>query len=126
MSGMAQAIGAQEFAEHAAASPPSLLAAYVLRAANEYGDIAGNPAIDSHSGRPARCSEEASCSASARLLNGSLLMNCAMEKSGLIDRHSATSALAWSMSPSRAWHPAIIAAYRHERTRTWLRFDKAS
>jgi hypothetical protein len=44
MSGVSWAIGAQEFAGHAAASPPSLLAAYVLRAANEKGDIAGNPA----------------------------------------------------------------------------------
>jgi hypothetical protein len=50
MSVMARAIGAQEFAGHAAASPPSPLAAYVLRAANEDGDIPGNPAIDSHSG----------------------------------------------------------------------------
>jgi hypothetical protein len=44
MSGIAWAIGAQEFARHAAASPPSLIAAYLLRAANEDGDIAGNPA----------------------------------------------------------------------------------
>ena len=40
MSDIARAIAAQEFAGHAAASPPSRLAAYVLRAANEDGDIA--------------------------------------------------------------------------------------
>jgi hypothetical protein len=44
MSGVAGAIGTQDFAGHAAVSPPSLLAAYVLRTANEDGDIAGNPA----------------------------------------------------------------------------------
>jgi len=40
MSGIARAIGVQEFAGHAAASPPSHLAAYVLRAANEDGESA--------------------------------------------------------------------------------------
>jgi hypothetical protein len=43
MSGIVRAIGAPEFARYAAASPPSLLAADVWRAANEDGDIAGNP-----------------------------------------------------------------------------------
>jgi hypothetical protein len=44
MSGIAWAIDAPEFARYAAASPPSLLAADMWRAANEDGDIAGNPA----------------------------------------------------------------------------------
>jgi|HubBroStandDraft_3_1064219.scaffolds.fasta_scaffold1295123_1 hypothetical protein len=40
MSGIVRAIGALEFARYAVTSPPSLVAAYLLRAANEDGDIA--------------------------------------------------------------------------------------
>src|SRR6516225_10124801 len=53
-------------------------------------------------GRPARRREEASCSASAGFLKGSLLMNCAIEKSGRRDRHAATLARARAISPKRA------------------------
>src|SRR5439155_25899208 len=66
-------------------------------------------AADGQSGSPARRREEAICSASAGFLKGSLLMNCAIEKSGLMDRHVATLALAQSISPRRAWHAAVSA-----------------
>src|ERR1700679_3326654 len=44
MSGVARAIGAQEFAGHEAASPSSPSAVYLLLGRNENGDIADNPA----------------------------------------------------------------------------------
>src|SRR5580693_1762541 len=53
-------------------------------------------------GSPAKRREEASSSAWAGILNGWLLMNFATEKSGCMDRHSATLALAEAASPSRA------------------------
>jgi hypothetical protein len=60
------------------------------------------PAIDGQSGRPASRRELAICAASAGALNGSLFMNCRIEKSGLIDKQSATLSVARSMSPSCA------------------------
>ena len=52
--------------------------------------IRATAAMDAQSRRPAKRSEEASCSASAGILNGSFFMKCEIENAGFINRHSAT------------------------------------
>ena len=68
-----------------------------------------------HSGRPAIRKDSARLAASAGFLNGCFAIKCPIEKSGFIARHSAARTLAWSMSASRAWQPAINAATRYTR-----------
>ena len=48
------------------------------------------------------------------------------EKSGLSDRQSATQALARSMSPSCAWHPAMSAAMWYLSRWVWANIFTAS
>src|SRR2546429_1718687 len=70
-------------------------------------------ALGHHSGRPAIRNDSARLAASPRFLNGCFAIKRAIEKSGFIARHSAPLTLAWSMSASRAWQPAINAAARY-------------
>lgn len=58
--------------------------------------------VDGQSGSPASRREAATCSASAGFLKGSLSMNWAIEKSGLIDKQRAALARLRSRSPRRA------------------------
>src|SRR6266404_7711296 len=79
-----------------------------------------------HSGRPAIRNDSARLAASPRLLNWGFAIKCAIEKSGFIARHSAALTLAWSMSASRAWQPAINAATLYVRPGEWSNAAKAS